>query len=50
VETGGIILAGGDKFIHIIYHADTLLGLLDSEDEGTTILQNISNYSHNKTM
>jgi hypothetical protein len=27
----------------------TILGLLDSEDKGTTILQNISNYSLNNT-
>jgi hypothetical protein len=32
VEPDGNILAGGNKFIHAIYHADTLLGLLDSED------------------
>jgi len=50
VESGRNILEGGRKLIHAIYYEDTILGLLDSEDENTTILQNISNYTHNKTV
>jgi len=48
VESGRNILEGGSKLIHANYHEDTTLGLLDAEDEDTTILQNISNYTHNK--
>jgi hypothetical protein len=38
VESGRNILEGGNKLIHTIYHDDTTLGVLDSEDESTTIL------------
>jgi hypothetical protein len=48
VESGRNILEGGSELIHAIYHEDTTLGLLDSEDEDITILQNINNYTHNK--
>jgi hypothetical protein len=50
VESGRSILEGGSKLIHAIYHEDITLGLLDSEDEDTTIVHNISNHTHNKTV
>jgi len=37
VESGRTILEGGSKLLHAIYHEDITLGLLDSEDEDTTI-------------
>jgi hypothetical protein len=44
------ILEGGSKLIHAIYNADTPLELLDSEDEDTTILQNITTHTQQNSV